>query len=105
MGTTNRTVSEWEGIIGAAVRDLRVQQRLDQAALAERANVSRSAVSNIERGHGSTLGTLIAIVRALGQTEWLDTLAPAVTISPMQMLKTRTQARPMRVRRPRARQG
>lgn len=98
-----RTTREWEAIVGEQLRDARVAQDLDQASLAARANISVGAVSNLERGKGSSLKTLIAVVRALGRTDWLEALAPPVTVSPMQMLRSKkgTGARRVRVRKPR----
>ncbi|HEY5200555.1 MAG TPA: helix-turn-helix transcriptional regulator [Acidothermaceae bacterium] len=95
-----QTVEEWEARLGEQLRDVRVARALDQVGLAELANVSVRAVSNLERGRGSSLKTLVAVAKALERTDWLDALAPPVTISPIQMLraKTRTQGRRVRVR-------
>ena len=49
------TLDEWEGRVGGAVRRLRIEAGYDQAGLAERANVSRSAVQGLEQGRGSRL--------------------------------------------------
>ena len=94
------TIDEWEAVVGEHVRAARIASDLDQTALAAIANVSIGALSNLERGKGSSLKTLIAVARALGRTDWLDALAPAVTISPLQMLRAKkTEPRQrMRVR-------
>ena len=34
----------------------------------------------------------LAVARALGRTDWLESLAPEVTISPMQMLRAKQRA-------------
>jgi transcriptional regulator with XRE-family HTH domain len=99
------TNSEWAARLGENVRNLRVARNLNQAGLAELANVSVAAVSDLERGKGSSVRTLIAIVRALGRTDWFDSLAPAVTVSPIQALRSkravpRTRVRVRRPRRP-----
>ncbi len=95
-----QTVEEWEARLGEQLRDVRVARGLDQVGLAELANVSVRAVSNLERGRGSSLKTLVAVAKALDRTDWLEALAPAVTISPIQMLraKARTPGRRVRVR-------
>ena len=95
-----QTVGEWEARLGEQIRDVRVACGLDQAGLAELANLSIGAVSNLERGRGSSLKTLVAVAKALDRTDWLEALAPPVTVSPIQMLqaKTRTPRRRMRVR-------
>ena len=92
------TVDEWEARVGAQVRSARIAADLDQVRLATLADVSVGALSNLERGRGSSLKTLVAVVRALGRTDWLESLAPPVTISPMQMLRAK-----QRVPRPRTR--
>jgi transcriptional regulator with XRE-family HTH domain len=94
------TVEEWEALVGEQVRAARIAADVDQARLAALADVSVGAVSNLERGKGSSLKTLVAVVRALGRTDWLESLAPPVTVSPMQMLraKQRTPRKRVRVR-------
>ncbi|HEY3924097.1 MAG TPA: helix-turn-helix transcriptional regulator [Acidothermaceae bacterium] len=99
----NLTVGEWEVQLGRQVRAARVARGIDQVALAARANVSLATLSNLERGKGSTLKTLVAVARALGRTEWLETFAPEITVSPMQMLRAKQQrgTTTTRVRAPR----
>ena len=95
-----RTVEEWEESIGSAVRRLRHARRLTQAELAQRANVSLSALKNLERGAGSSLASVVRVARALGRAEWLDALAPAEPdFSPMAMLAARRASPAHRVRR------
>ena len=96
----NLTVEEWEAQLGQQVRTARVASGLGQADLASLANVSLATLSNLERGKGSTLKTLVAVARALGRTGWLENFAPEVTVSPIQMLlaKQRGFKAPMRVR-------
>ncbi len=94
----HRTLDEWEARVGEQVRAARVASNLDQARLAALANVSVGALSNLERGKGSSLKTLLAVVRALGRTEWLEALAPPVAVSPMQMLRAKKKSSRPRVR-------
>lgn len=95
-----KTVDEWAFELGEQMRALRLRADLDQISLAERAGVGLSAVKNIESGKGATLKTLIRLLRALDRADWLASLAPPVSISPMQMLK----AKPVRQRASRKRQ-
>jgi transcriptional regulator with XRE-family HTH domain len=84
------TTADWEHKLGSAARRLRHRNRLTQAELAELANVSISAVKNLESGKGSSLATLIRVVRALGRTDWLESLLPPEpAISPMDKLRER----------------
>ena len=91
---------EWEAELGRQVRSLRLQQNLDQRQLAERAGIALNAVKHLESGRGATLHSLVCALRVLNRTEWLRALAPAVSISPVQMLKTK---RPRRRASPRKR--
>lgn len=97
------TIEEWETLIGQQVRIARVGSGIDQAQLASMANVSVATLSNLERGKGSQLRTVIAVARALGRTDWLESLAPEPAVSPMHMLRAKQRAprAPMRVRRSR----
>ena len=95
---SHRTVEEWETLIGEQVRAMRIASDLDQTRLAELADVSVGALSNMERGKGSSLKTVVAVVRALGRTDWLEALAPPVTVSPIQMLRAKQKSPRARVR-------
>jgi len=82
----SHTTEEWEERIGAQIRTSRIGRNIDQATLASNANVSVGAVKNLEGGKGSSLKTLIRVVRALDRAEWLDTFAPHITVSPIAAL-------------------
>ncbi|TXT33432.1 MAG: putative DNA-binding protein [Comamonadaceae bacterium] len=91
------TIEEFETDVGEQIKSLRLKQNIDRATLALRAGCSVSALKNLEYGTGSTLRTLIAVVRALGREDWLRNVAPMATISPLSMPKaghTRQRARP-----------
>jgi len=94
----HRTVAEWETLLGEQVRAMRIASDLDQTRLAALADVSVGALSNLERGKGSSLKTVVAVARALGRTDWLEALAPPVTVSPIQMLRARQKSPRTRVR-------
>lgn len=98
MESGYRTVEEYEALIGENVRSARIASDLDQKRLSELANVSVGAVSNLERGKGSSLKTLVAVVRAVGRTDWLESLAPPVTVSPIQLLRAKQRSPRTRVR-------
>jgi len=87
--TESMTTEEWEATLGRQLRDLRLRQNVDQRQLAEQAGVALNVVKNLEAGKGTTVKSLVKVLRALGRIEWLDTLAPAVSISPLQMLKSK----------------
>lgn len=81
-----RTTQEWESEVGRQVRELRLRANRTQDELARNANVSVSALRSLERGDGSSLGTLINVIRALDRTDWLERIAPPVTVSPVAVL-------------------
>jgi transcriptional regulator with XRE-family HTH domain len=81
-----RTSEELEVLLGSRLRELRLLKNLDQQSLAIQAGVSLNALKHLESGRGAHLSSLIKVLRALDRGDWLETLAPAVSISPMQML-------------------
>ena len=85
----SKTPEEIEVEFGQQLRDLRLRRNIDQRQLAEQAGVALNAVKNLENGKGATLTSLVKVLRSLGRADWLETLAPTVGISPMQMLKAR----------------
>lgn len=99
-----RTTEEWEKLLGAQVRRSRLLQDVDQLTLAREANVSVGALRNLESGSGSTLRTLIRVVRALGEQEWLEDLEPQLEVSPLQLARAEQRRRePQRASRTRNR--
>jgi len=95
-------IDEYLARIGHQVRALRIASAFDQEALAARANVGTRSIQNLEAGRGSSLRTLVRVIRALGRDDWLDELDPIGTgPSPMELLREaeRRSARPQRVRR------
>jgi transcriptional regulator with XRE-family HTH domain len=97
-----RQHQELEVALGDGIRAQRIEHRLTQDELAARANVSLGALKNLENGRGSTTGTLVRVAHALGQDEWLRSLAPARTFNPLDLVDAR-RADPRRARRVRRR--
>lgn len=90
----SRTTTEWAQDFGERVRALRMELNLDQAEVAERASISRPALHSLECGRGTSLSTLIKVLRALDSVEWLSTIhATRTEPSPMELLRAE-QARP-----------
>jgi transcriptional regulator with XRE-family HTH domain len=87
----HKTVGEWEADLGRQFRALRLNRNLDQITVAEGAGVGLSALKNIESGRGATLKTMIKVLRFLERADWLETLSPPVSISPLQMAKNKPQ--------------
>lgn len=85
-----RTVDEWEAHLGSQVRQARLAANVSQERLAHLADVSTATIGNLETGAGSSLKTLIKVVRALGLDDWLEQLAPPIpTFDPVAELQRR----------------
>ena len=89
----DRSTEDFEHSLGEQVRALRIAAGHDQATLASLAGLSVGAVKNLEQGNGSTLRTIIRAVRALGNEDWLDSLAPRVSVSPLDVLRKQREPR------------
>lgn len=96
-----RNTEEWEHSVGSQIQALRVRKRVNQKELADLANVSISAIKNLEGGKGSTLKTFIRVLRALDRTDLLDAIQPEITVSPLDVVRTGKTSAPLRVKKPR----
>lgn len=103
MATSNepkhQTPEEVEVALGERLKTLRIHWNLDQATLAARAGISVRTLRNLESGGGSSLRTLIQVIRALGREQWFETIAPVPTINPLML--TRTASPRQRASKPR----
>jgi transcriptional regulator with XRE-family HTH domain len=74
--------------LGARLAAARLARNLTQAALAERAGISKRTVERLESGEVATqLSGFLRVCRALGLLERFDLLIPEPTIGPMAQLK------------------
>ncbi|MCL1961370.1 MAG: helix-turn-helix domain-containing protein [Desulfovibrionaceae bacterium] len=87
MTVTNLTPEEMEAGLGEKLKAFRLFNNLDQKTLAERAGVSLRALRSLEAGDGSTIKTLVSVLRALGRQTWLDSVAPVATINPLTLTR------------------
>ncbi len=85
--------------IGKRIKQLRLQKRITQKELAEKAGISLFTVSNIEKGNNISLHLLIAVFRVLKIVNNLEQLLPEIEISPVQILKLKGNT-PKRVKKP-----
>ena len=85
------TSGDLELLLGSHLRALRIRRNLTQRALAERANVALGAVRNAESGRGATIRTLVRILKVLERADWIEALAPQVSVSPLQVLTSRSR--------------
>ncbi|SDK36025.1 Helix-turn-helix domain-containing protein [Methylophilus rhizosphaerae] len=106
MDNLIKSTEEVEKALGEQFRQMRIQAGLDQKELAGKANISLGAVMNLENGRGSSLKSVVKVVRALGREDWLHLLAPQVAVSPMRLLRAQREEAPRRnVFRPRNAKG
>jgi transcriptional regulator with XRE-family HTH domain len=90
---------ELQQLLGERIKKLRLNRNLDQLTTAEKAGVSEKALRNLEAGRGSTVETLLRVLKALDYLQGLDLLVPEASINPLLLL--RQSKTPRRVRRPR----
>lgn len=88
--TLYQTVEELEAVLGANLKALRLDLNIDQQTVAGRAGISISALKNLENGRGSTVRTLVSILRALERADWLTTIAPVASINPLTLTESAT---------------
>ena len=83
--------------LGARLRTHRINRRLEQAELSARAGISERTLRGLELGQGSTVETLLRVMKALDLMQGLEALAPRPTVDPLAMLKSLSP--PQRVRK------
>lgn len=81
--------------LGTRLRTARLSRNLSQVRLAEEAGIGRVTLQRLEDGTvGASLPSLIRVLRALGLSEHLDQLVPALGPTPLE--EARRQGRPRR---------
>jgi transcriptional regulator with XRE-family HTH domain len=95
-----QTTAEMEIALGASLKALRLDLNIDQQTIAGQAGISIGALKNLENGKGSTVKSLVSVLRALDRTDWLTTIAPVASVNPLshtQSTTPRRRAAPARV--------
>jgi transcriptional regulator with XRE-family HTH domain len=93
------TIAELAAELGTRVRDLRVRHRFSQEDLAAQAGLGVRAIRDLERGQGSTVDSLLKVLKALDSLEGLAYLAPRPAVDPIALLKRRAPLTRVRKRR------
>jgi len=93
MGICDLSDHAIEQEIGRRIKALRLRQNISQQTLASAACTHRNVISSLENGKGSTLGTLIAVLRELDALAELDAFIPEVELSPIEILKRQGKQR------------
>lgn len=82
------TIADLARTVGAQARDFRIRKGMEQVEVAKIAGVSERTVRDLEQGGGSSLATLLRVMKALGTLNSLDKLfPPAATVDPLALLK------------------
>ena len=89
---------ELQAALGKQLQELRIAKNLDQITTAEKAGISEKALRNLETGRGSSIETLVRVLKALDSLDGLRLLAPKSSVSPLALLRHSETAR-RRVRR------
>lgn len=78
---------ELQAVLGRQIRELRIAKNRDQVTTAEKAGISEKALRNLEAGRGSSIETLVRVLKALDSLDGLLLLAPRPTVSPLAILR------------------
>jgi transcriptional regulator with XRE-family HTH domain len=89
---------ELQAALGKQLQELRIAKNLDQITTAEKAGISEKALRNLEAGRGSSIETLVRVLKALDSLDGLRLLAPKPSVSPLALLRHSESAR-RRIRR------
>ena len=79
--------------LGARLAARRLELQLTQAAVAEQAGIAKRTLERMEAGLTSQLATLVRVLRVLDAASGLDSLIPASTPRPMDLLKQQGKTR------------
>lgn len=73
--------------IGTFIKTKRIAQELTQEELSERASISRSTLSLMEKGKNTALVNLVKVLRILDTLYVFESFKIGQTISPLQLAK------------------
>ena len=79
--------------MGRRLQRERLNRNLTQQSLAQKTGLARRTLVKAENGEGTTLGTLLAMLRGLGLLARIDQLLPEPPLSPVQLAKLKGRER------------
>lgn len=79
--------------LGERLQEKRIEEKLSQADLAEKAGIGKRTVERIESGESTQMSNLIRILRALDLLEKLDAAIPETGTRPMDLMKLKGKSR------------
>lgn len=94
-----KSIDELQVSLGEQLKSLRLTKNLDQRTTAEKAGISEKALRNLEAGRGSTVESLLRVLKALDSLQGIELLAPKPTVNPLSLLRNAKVRQ--RVRHPR----
>ena len=103
MDLSYKTPEELQTLLGERLRAIRLARNLAQRELAGKAGLSLRALIHLEAGEGSTIESLLRVLKALNLADAIELLAPQPQVSPLQLLKQGAHVR--RAGRTRASKG
>jgi len=80
--------NELQAALGKQLQELRIAKNLDQLTTASKAGISEKSLRNLEAGRGSSVQTLVRVLKALDSLDGLRLLAPKPSISPLALLRS-----------------
>src|SRR5579883_1107449 len=83
-----KSIPELQVVLGERMQGLRISRDLDQRTTAEKAGISVKALKNLEAGRGSSVESLLRVLKALDSLQGIDLLAPRPSVNPLALLKT-----------------
>jgi transcriptional regulator with XRE-family HTH domain len=83
-----KSTSELQSILGDQIQSLRLAKNLDQRTTAEKAGISEKALRNLEAGRGSTVESLLRVLKALDSLDGIELLAPKPSVNPLALLRS-----------------
>lgn len=72
--------------LGKNLRTVRLRRNESLVDLAKRAGISEKTLRGLELGEGSTVETLLRVLKALNLLEVVENIAPYVTVDPLALL-------------------
>lgn len=79
--------------IGNGIKTIRLQRNIDRQTLSKRAGIGINSLTRLENGQGVSLITLIKIIISLDKQDWALSLAPYISINPLDSLLKRGKQR------------
>ena len=79
--------------LGERIRALRLATNATQAFIADKAGVTERSLRDLETGQGSSVQTLIRVLKALGVDDVIAAIAPRPLVSPLQLLDSKPRQR------------